>query len=350
VKRVLLFVTDLEVGGTPTVVRELARRLPAAHIACLGRRGPVAEQIEQDSIGVTAFGVGLLQLPAAVRRLRRLVREERIEIVLSFLVHANAVAALARWGGDSITWWQSIQTTQPTPRWHWPVQRFAARRAAGVIVPSEGVADVATRWAGVPRAKVHVLPNGVDATTLADRVRPPRDGNKPLRLVFLGRLDPIKRVPWLVRVVREIDNVRLDIFGDGPDRPSAELAAAGSSAVQFHGTMQREQALAVADALILPSRAEGFGLVLIEAMAAGVPVGAADVPGIRDVVQHDRTGLLFGGQDDDLAAAVQSLRDGPRAAAGRAEAALRDVEERFLWQAIVPQYRRLLNRPPDDAD
>ena len=99
-RKVLLFVTDLEVGGTPTVVRELAVRLRArghdVEVACLGGWGPVASQLRDKRVAVEALGArGAMDFVGATWRLVRLVRFKGYDTVLSFLVHANAVAAVA---------------------------------------------------------------------------------------------------------------------------------------------------------------------------------------------------------------------------------------------------------------
>ena len=347
--RVLLFNTDLEIGGTPTVVRELARRLPehgcAVEVACLGRHGPTAEQIVGDGGTVHAFGVGLRQLPGAVSRLRNLVKSGQFDAVLSFLVHANVVAALARRRGDGVRWWQSIQTTQPRPRWHWLAQRWAARRSDGFIVPSESIRDAAKLRSGVDFDRVHVLPNGVDAADVAKEARPPRDPASVLRVGFLGRLDPVKRVPLLVEAMRQVERAELHIFGDGPDRAAVELARRGMANVRLHGFADRRAAFEQMDVLCLPSLAEGFPMVVIEAMAAGVPVVGTDAPGLRDAIVHDETGLLFDEAGvDPIATALRDLRDHPDRAATRATAAVAHVREHLTWQSIVPRYAALLNR------
>src|SRR5437868_7944563 len=129
-RRILLLITDLEIGGTPTVVRELAirlRRETDAHVevACLSKWGPVADQLRDAGVAVTAFGaMRVWRLPSVVRQLRTLVREKSIDTVFSFLIHANTVAALASRRLEGVRFFQSIQTTQPNPRWHWCVQRW----------------------------------------------------------------------------------------------------------------------------------------------------------------------------------------------------------------------------------
>lgn len=352
--RILLFNTDLELGGTPTVVRELARRLPA-DVACLGRFGPVAEQIaEQDEGHVTAFNLRPRNALTAVRRLRQLVAEREVEVVLSFLVHANVIAALARRKGDGVVgvvgvrWVQSIQTTQPTPRWHWRAQRWAAKRADAFIVPSASIREAAKLRSNIDLDRVAVIPNGVDITDIVLEPRPPRDPAGVLRVGFLGRLDPVKRVPLLVRAVRSLERVELHIFGDGPDRPSVEAAAEGMQNVKLHGLTDRVVALAAIDVLCLPSLAEGFPMVLVEAMAAGVPVIGADAPGIRDAL-NPQTGRIIempaGQEVASLAAALAEVRDDPASATHRAAAALQHVHNHLTWQHLVPRYREVLLGP-----
>lgn len=358
-RRILLLITDLEVGGTPTVVRELAVRLREpgrleVGVACLAPWGPVADQLRDAGVAVTPLGArSVLSLPLVCRRLVRLVRGGRFDTVLSFLVHANAVAALAARRCPGARFHQSVQTTQPRPAWHWRVQRWAARSAERVVVPSPSVARVAAKRSGIPLDKFTVIPNAVDPADYAT-VRPPTDG-APFPIGFLGRLDPVKRVPDLVEATAKLGGlVHLHVFGDGPDRPAIERRIAGLGAgayVTMHGGVARPQdALRRVGLLVLSSEAEGFGLVLIEAMAAGVPVVATDVDGIRDVVDDGVTGTLVPpGSPDALAAAIRTLVESPdlrrrRSAAGRA-----DVERRFGWPAVLADYRRVLGLPTPDG-
>ena len=141
---------------------------------------------------------------------------------------------------------------------------------------------------------------------------------------------------------------RLHVYGEGPDRPRIERAIATfgvGDRVTLHGSVARPQdALTSAGMLVLPSLAEGFGLVLIEAMAAGVPVVATDVPGVRDVVRDGETGLLVpAGDAVAVSGALRrvigepSLRDRLVSTAGA------DVRTRFTWDTVLPGYRRLLH-------
>ena len=351
-RRILLLITDLELGGTPIVVRELATRLsPFAHVevACLKPAGVVGEQLRERGIAVTSFGARRsYQIRDAIRQLVELVRDRSIDTVFSFLIHANLVAARAGRRLPDVRFLQSIQTTQPRPRWHWWLQSHVHHAAARVVVPSESVARRAIERSRVPAAKLVVIPNAVDVAAFASVARVPASPDV-FRVGFVGRLDPVKRVGDLLDAVATLPaSARLDLFGDGAELPAITRAIARTPTlvdrVTLHGAIgDARHAYATIDALVLPSEAEGFGLVLIEAMAAGVPVIGTDVDGIRDVVAHERTGLLAPVADPPaLAAAIRRLIDDGALRDRLVVAARDDVAKRFAWDAVIARYRDVL--------
>src|SRR5438445_700852 len=134
--------------AVPTDVCELAIRLaPLARagagdvqVASLALRGVVSEEIEAAGIAVSSLDAKGPRDARVVARLHRLITRGRIDTVFSFLVHANAAAAAVSLFARNIRFIQSIQTTQPEPRWHWRVQRIAQRAAEKIVVPSPSVA------------------------------------------------------------------------------------------------------------------------------------------------------------------------------------------------------------------
>jgi glycosyltransferase involved in cell wall biosynthesis len=356
-RRILLLITDLEIGGTPTVVRELATRLNAlpdveVDVACLAGWGPVAEQLREAEVRVILFEArGARDFPGVVAQLVRLIRESGYDTVFSFLIHANAVAAAASLFCRGVRFLQSIQTTQPRPRWHWWLQSVAQLPAEKVVVPSASAAEVARDRAGVPRGKIAVIPNAIDPDAFARSTVPDADP-RPYPIGFIGRLDPVKRVPWLLDELHALNVTRpgtatLHVFGDGPERERIvrrmqELKLDG--VVKLHGAISRPQeALVQIGLLVLRSEAEGFGLVLIEAMAAGVPVVASDVAGIRDVVRDGETGMLVSfASHEEMVTTLRRVIEDAALRRRLSDNGLREVRERFSWDVVLPRYRELL--------
>jgi glycosyltransferase involved in cell wall biosynthesis len=349
--RLLLLITDLEIGGTPTVVRELSTRLFKAgvdvEVACLSRWGPVADQIKSAGVPVTALDAQGSSDWKVLGRLIHLIRERRFTTVFSFLIHANALAAAASFRVPGIRWFQSTQTTQPLPRWHWQLQRLVHRRAMKLIVPAPSVVDALCDWSAIPVEKIVVIPNAIDPAdwTEAQSDVPARNP-RPYPITYLGRLDPIKDIPTLITAAASLGSkVDLHIYGEGADRPRIEqrIRTTGA-AVTLHGAINSPQAvLKNSGMLILPSLAEGFGLVLIEAMAAGVPVVASNAPGIRDVVRNQINGMFFPpGDATALAAVIDWLIDDPELRSRLITNAAADVRSRFYWDSVLLEYRKVL--------
>lgn len=350
-KRLLLLVTDLLIGGTPSVVRELAIRLKRhgvdVEVACLGHWGPTADQIAEGGVSVSALGAKGPYDLTAVDRLRRLVAAGRFDVVLSFLVHANVAATLALLGRRGVDLYQSIQTTQPKPRWHWWAQAAVSPAAARIVVPSQSVAEAARHRSMVSPERLVVIPNAVDAETFSHIQRVPARAGE-VRIGFLGRLDPVKRVGDVLEAMAELPTAyRLLIYGTGREEPAIRRHVARlrlEQRVEMRGAVNRPQvALAEMDLLVLPSDAEGFGLVLIEAMAAGVPVIGTDVPGIRDVIQSGENGLLVPPRrPDKLADAILRLSTSAEMRDRLVATGKSTVLSRFAWETIVASYRELL--------
>lgn len=351
-RRILLFNTDLDLGGTPTVVREIATRLNAPpdveiEVACLASAGPVAQQLEDRGIKVTAFDCGSSsQILTAVDKLQTLVRENRYDTVLSFLIHANTVAALAAKKLPGVRFLQSIQTVQPKPRWHWWMQSLIHGKADCVVVPSHAVAEFAAAKCGIDPKKFVVIPNAIDPEEFArvEVFKSPKT-----RIGYLGRLDPAKSPITLIDALESLpEDVELHYFGDGPARfelNGAIVRKKLQSRALVHGPVQRPQlALSQMDILCLPSWVEGFGLVLIEAMASGVPVIACDAGGVRDVVVDESNGLVVRDAQKParaFAQAIQRVRDDATLRETLIAGGLATVNEKFTWDIVKAKYERI---------
>ncbi len=169
-------------------------------------------------------------------------------------------------------------------------------------------------------------------------------------LLYIGRLSAEKEIDRIKPVLESIPGARLALVGGGPYQEELEQHFAGTN-TYFAGYMEGEalgSAYASADVFVFPSRTETLGLVLLEAMAAGCPVVAANSGGIPDIVTDGENGYLFDPKDDQgaIAATQQLFALGSERETLRLQA--RTEAERWGWNAATQQlqgfYRDVLDK------
>jgi glycosyltransferase involved in cell wall biosynthesis len=220
-----------------------------------------------------------------------------------------------------------------------------ARRADATIVPSRVVAGELVRRQGYPRARLRIVPNGVE-------LRPPPARRGEL-VATLSLLEPVKGLDVFLRAVARLapgrPDVRFAMFGSGPEaaalaRLAAELGLDGR--VSRPGFVPAPEALARMRVLVLPSYVENHPMAMLEAMAAGVPVVATAVYGVPEIADDATAWLVPPGDPAALATAIARVLDDPAEAAARARAARERVARTFSadanLRATVALYRELL--------
>lgn len=212
---------------------------------------------------------------------------------------------------------------------HWHLREKVAEAAFVACISHFCRAQVMAFTAPDDWPKLQIVRCGVQPDAYA---ADPRPADGILRLLFVGRLAPVKGLPVLLDALRHPAiaraDWRLDIIGDGPDRTriATRIAAEGlSDRVTLHGYRSQaevRQTLRDCDVLVLPSFAEGVPVVLMEAMATGRPVVATRIAGIPELVEDGTSGFLVPpGDAAALARAMASLADADtRAEMGRAGA------------------------------
>ncbi|MFC1475587.1 N-acetyl-alpha-D-glucosaminyl L-malate synthase BshA [Candidatus Zixiibacteriota bacterium] len=168
-------------------------------------------------------------------------------------------------------------------------------------------------------------------------------------IMHLSNFRPVKNITGVIHIFHRLTQKQpavLLLVGDGPESGAA-LALAGrlgiGDKVHFLGNQQRvENLFACADAFLLPSYYESFGLAALEAMACGVPVVAANVGGVSEVITDGETGYLIDPDDYDAGAEKLDLMlSDNELAAKLKEAALKTVRDNFTAEKIVPQYEKI---------
>ena len=199
---------------------------------------------------------------------------------------------------------------------------------------------------------IRVIRTGVGRRSLEEPRQPSPGALKTTRLLAVGRLAPEKGHRHLLAAVRflrdQTIDVRLDIIGEGSEynRLLADVADLElGRAVSLCGAMSEQEIwdrYRRADIFVLPSLREGLPVALLEAMAAGLPVIASDLPGVREAVGDERSALLVRpGNATALAEAISRLIVDPEERARLAGAARQVVEERFLLDENIRELAAL---------
>jgi len=214
------------------------------------------------------------------------------------------------------------------------------------------VSETVSRF-GLMEDKVFFIPNGVSESFFS--VRRSFAPGKKVKFLFAGSLIELKGVDCLLKAfagTENTENWHLGIVGDGPERTRLEAMAVSLGIgpnVTFSGAIVPDgmpELMAEHDVLVLPSYREGRPSVVLEAMAAAMPVVATDIPGTRELVQNGRTGWLFPpGNETILADILTSILAGEKdlRAAGTAGRKWM-VENELTWAETAERYRELYFR------
>jgi len=339
-------------GGVQVHVRQLAERLrdrghevlvltPAGsppaepYVHAVGR--PIRIPYN-GSVAPVALG------PGSVRRVREELRAFAPDVVHAHEPLAPSTAMFATlWAGAPVVGTFHAYADRAAlfsaaapilrPVWDRLAVRLAVSRAAAEFVE--------LRFGG---QLVRVVPNGADVDMFAKAE--PADLPEGRRLLFVNRLDPRKGFPVMVdafgAIVGEEPEAQLIVAGDGAERDAIErLAPPARNRVTMLGSVPHAELPpyhAASEVFCAPAVGrESFGIVLVEAMAAGLPVVASDIPGYREVVRDGVEGLLVPPRDpEDLADAVLTLLREPERASALGEAG-RERARRYSWDAVVTE-------------
>ena len=365
---VALCITELDVGGAERCCAELAARLdrrcfnPVVY-ALSGpphdRTRSVLHILERAQVPVEFLGGrGARDTWRVVQRLRRRLAVQQPAVVQSFLFHANLVSRFAAPRHQRPLMLAGIRVAERAAGWHLTLDRLTAACVDGYVCVSSQVAEFSRNVGRLPGDKLHVIGNGVDVPAIASAAPAHLDAlgvpSNAKVLVAVGRLERQKGLDRLLPLADcwrrgELHDWHLLIVGDGPERDGLDrkfntLGAQGR--VHFVGWRADVPAiLRASDLLALPSRWEGMPNVVLEAMAAGLPVAACDVEGVRELL-----GPLAGEQtapNDEsgaVVALVSRLASDPTVRGKLAAANQVRVVEAFSLDAMVRQYETLWDR------
>lgn len=346
--RVLHVIGHLRGGGAQVLLQGLlpaiASRGVESHLCAL-TKGPI---VVDPPTATTVHRLDRRRFdPRILLELRRLVRDVRPDLLHLHLEQAVVLGLLvARWA--KIPAIVHEHGGIMTMRWYRMCVRRLLPRAARVIAVSHAVARCLQREHAFDSTSIDVVHNGIPLKR--QRISRTRlraclgFGDDDLIMLFAGRLRRNKGVDVLLDAMPTItstnERVSLLIAGDGPLRPHLDREVTNanlSSQVRFLGWWQdMPSLLGAADLLVVPSRIEPLGIVVLEAFSAGLAVVASNVGGLPEMLENEVTGLLVEPSDSEaLAAACLRLLADPQLRRSLTDGGARVLSDRFTLERMA---------------
>ena len=292
-------------------LRMLVRRLPHQNeVVTLSAGGPVAAALRADGVPVHELDTKGDRELTVLRKLRRLIRRGRFDLVHTHLFRACVPGRVAAWSAGVPHAVATSHRLPSGPPLHARAFYLAGERYGRITVTaSDALAEPLRRW-GVPGERIAVIPRAVDMSEFrydpriraAVRARLGIGDRTPV-VGGVGKLEPRKQFERLIRAIGEVPGATLLLVGDGPARVALERLAAiegVADRVVFTGQVPHAREMLCAMDIFAAPATDTFGLVVLEAMAAGLPAlygsctplaGRTDVDDCRRLSPHDPESL-----------------------------------------------------------
>jgi L-malate glycosyltransferase len=356
---IFLIINSLETGGTERQFVELARSLKrggsAVGLACLQKKGSFLEgpgldefgELQQFRQGGSLYG---LQSMRSRWRLMRHLRKAKITVAQAFDFYSNLMLIpAARLAGVPVVIGSHRQLGDLLTPSQFRAQLMMFRWCDRVVCNSQAAADRLLQ-AGLPGHKVVVIGNGLPPEAFARKSPALERRGGILRVGMIARMNAGYKnqsgfLRAAARVVRTNPNVEFLLVGDGPLRPELERQAAElglQSQVRFLGDRRDISAiLASLDVSVVPSVSESLSNVMLESMAAGVPVVATGVGGNSELGGGGRAVLVSPNDESALAAGLERVLGDAELRRKMSSGAGQFAQENFSVERIREQYYEL---------
>lgn len=354
---VMLAIEELETGGAEKIFTAIAggldRSLFRVYVTCLRKPGVLAREVGDNCDGFFVLGKKRKLDIGTVARFVRLLREMKVDILNTHLVTANTWGRVA---GAIARTPAVVATEHSADDWKGPLQRKIDRLlvplTTRLVAVSGSVARFYERRIGVPRGRMIIIRNGIEASEWKPRgvgasVRS-KLGIPPGAPVVgtVGRLIPDKKQDTLIEFARDFPDWRVVIVGEGPleNHLREKAASCGVEGRVVLTGLRRDvrDLMESFDAFALPSRREGLSIVLIEAMAMGLPVVVTDVGGNRELVEHNVDGIVsYAGSAGLFGYNLRRVLESPDLARRLGAAAREKVRRCFRVETMVRAYENL---------
>ena len=321
--QVLQVIDSLGLGGAEVLIGNMVPRFRSRGVECdvatlIHTPSPVEQSLRAEHVALYQTGVRSLYSLRQVAPLLRLMK--KYDIVHVHLFPAQLWTVLGRIASrQSLRLVTTEHNTWNARRLPWlrPLDTWMYPRFDHIACNSVATEEALIRWCPPAAGNTSVIPNGIPLELFAKAEPVELAGIPPgvPRLVFVGRFDPQKDHATILRALTAIPAAHVLFVGDGPLRSQMEQLAVSLSVAKRVTFLGRRGdvpgILKASDIYVHSTHSDGFGLAACEAMAAGLPVIASDVPGLAQVVEG--AGVLFpAGDDAALAREVTALLASPQ--------------------------------------
>lgn len=359
--RVCHLIPDLPYGGAEQMLVEIVTYLEEIDfvVGYFGDKDYLASDLEQAGAEVRNFGEAFRFDPRAFYRMTRFLQANQFDVLHTHLPYAQILGRIGSLFGnvDAV-----ISTKHNVPSDNHPVTRPGTRLTreidAVTVAVSNGVEYAFTGSSHPPNeigGRWCTIYNGIDVDEFrhdveradADRVAAELglDPETPTAL-SIGRYVPVKQQEDAIEAVARRDRpIELIVAGWGPRKEKLRSKVRSEGVGDRVHVTGRVPAVhpyyALADVFVLPSRREGLPITLLEAMAAGLPVIATDIPGTREAVRDGETGLLYPPGDVSKLTELLDLAHDPQRLEEYGTAGLRRAREVFSVEQMASSYGEL---------
>jgi sugar transferase (PEP-CTERM/EpsH1 system associated) len=350
-------VLSLEPGGLENgvvnVVNGLNREEFQSSVCCLQRAGEFAARMRPD-VRVSVMGLRPGNDPVMPLRLARYLRTARVDVVHTRNAEPFFYGFLAaRMARIPVVIHSEHGRTFPERPLRAMAQRLLLRHVDAAFAVSGQLRADLVRELRLDGDRIEVIYNGVDTGSFCPpdvAARPA--GSARLRIGSVGRLVPVKNYSLLLRAFARLPRqlaCQLVLIGEGPERAALERLAGELEIrgdVQFTGHRDDvPELLRGLDVFVLPSVSEGMSNTLLEAMATGIAVLASDVGGNSEIIEGERSGLLFrSGDIEGAAAQLRRLIESSELRRSLGRGGAERVRQTFSMEAMLQRYEALYRR------
>lgn len=324
-KKILHLITGLEVGGTEMMLLKLLPDLLKKfdnRVCCLMSPGEIGNRLKSSGIQVDYLNISSWKDIPKISKLVNIIQTFQPDILTTYLIHADLVGRLVGRLTGVKTLICSIRAWIRDPK-YWPLvflERLTSPMINQYLFNSHSVAALYHQKLFLPRNKSTVIPNGIDYKLFKsnkNQIQAKKRLNLPIKgkiIGFFGTFRDQKGLNYLIDSVIKLDSpdIYLLLAGYGPSEKALkeQVQKLGlTTKVFFTGEYRNIHLLLPAiDIFVLPSLYEGMSNSLLEAMAAGRPVIATDIPENRELISDPENGLLMSTKDPiAIAGAIQTL-------------------------------------------